>query len=179
MRLFAPTITLLATLLLSTPSDACTVSLRVARDATVSFNGIQCNNNTVPCSSIPLGLDNTLTSFKGNRDYRRILLGFDLPTNAPTGCVLRIPNTQDGLPVDVAVVRTDDTWDEQTVSGYTKRLDGSVVGSTTTGSLDVTGACKDAVNHKLSFFVDTNKDMVTFNSVQSGSPAVFSLDYSF
>ncbi|KAJ2119616.1 hypothetical protein IWW56_001620 [Coemansia sp. RSA 2131] len=160
-----------------------TVSLRVARDATVSFNGIQCNNDTVPCSSIPRGLDNKLMSFRGNRDYERVLLGFDLPLNAPTKCVLRVPKPIDNSgDVSLTVATTDSVWEEATVNGYTKRLNGEQVGSLTAtngGELDVTDACARAVNHKLSLFVDTAGAMVTFNSLQSGSGDVFVLDYSF
>ncbi|KAJ2726672.1 hypothetical protein GGI07_000395 [Coemansia sp. Benny D115] len=167
---------------------ASTVNLRVNRDATVSFNGILCNNDTVPCSSIPQGLQNKVTTFKGNRDYTRILLGFDLPTNAPTKCVLKVPKAIDVAATDgyqLTVTVTDDTWDEATVSGYTKRLDGTSVGSvnvttsTGTGSLDVTDSCKKAKNLKLSFFLDTNSSLISFNSIQSGNPDVFTLDYTF
>ncbi|KAJ2571668.1 hypothetical protein GGH19_004858 [Coemansia sp. RSA 1807] len=160
-----------------------TVNLRVARDASVSFNGIQCNYDTVPCSSIPRGLDNKLTAFRGNRDYGRVLLGFDLPLNAPTKCVLRVPKPiENSGDVSLTVASTDSIWEESTVNGYTKRIDGEQVGSleaTNGGELDVTDACARAVNHKLSLFVDTAGGMVTFNSLQSGSADVFVLDYSF
>ncbi|KAJ2844695.1 hypothetical protein J3B02_004893, partial [Coemansia erecta] len=68
-----------------------TATLRVSRDATVSFNGIQCANDTVPCSSLRYGLDAKLLSFRGNRDYERILLGFDLPINQAKRCILHVP----------------------------------------------------------------------------------------
>ncbi|KAJ1822085.1 hypothetical protein LPJ56_001004 [Coemansia sp. RSA 2599] len=169
-------------------SASSTVTLRVARDATVAFNGILCANDTVPCSSLRFGLDTKLLTFRGNRDYERVLLGFDLPLNAPTKCVLRVPPPLEsaqpsGYALTVSV--TDDFWDEQSVSGYTKKIDGSNLGSVNVttaggrGSLDITGACKDAKNHKLSLWVDTQSSMISFNSLQSGSPDVFTLEYTF
>ncbi|KAJ1944088.1 hypothetical protein GGF37_002355 [Kickxella alabastrina] len=163
-----------------------TVRLRVSRDASVSFNGILCQNDTVPCSSVPLGLQTKLVAFKGNRDYSRILLGFDLPLDSVKKCVLQVP-----APIDIAgpgysltASVTDDFWDEATVSGFTKKIDGTPVGSTNvTGrvasEIDVTSACVGAKNHKLSLFVDTSFPLVAFNSIQSGNSDVFKLDYSF
>ncbi|KAJ1801047.1 hypothetical protein LPJ59_000606 [Coemansia sp. RSA 2399] len=172
----------------ATAVNSATVNLRVSRDATVSFNGIMCQNNTVPCSSIPLGLDASLTTFKGNRDYRRVLVGFDLPTTKPSSCILRIPAPTSGASgsgYQLTVVRTDDVWEEATVSGYTKRLDGTSVGSvkvadaSSPGSLDVTSVCDGSANRRLSFFVDTDGGMLTFDSLQSGNSDIFTLDYTF
>ncbi|KAJ1833847.1 hypothetical protein IWW55_004403 [Coemansia sp. RSA 2706] len=175
-----------STVLAAVAAADSTTSLRVARDATVAFNGIMCNNDTVPCSSLAQGLQNTVVTFRGNRDYERVLLGFDLPLNAPKKCVLRIPKPAEstGDSVEVTVAATDSVWDEATVSGYNKKLDGTQVGTAAVsksegGTLDVTEACANASNHKLSLFVDTTGSMITFNSVQSGSGDVFVLDYTF
>ncbi|KAJ1722358.1 hypothetical protein LPJ53_003226 [Coemansia erecta] len=165
-----------------------TVNLRVARDATVAFNGILCANDTIPCSSLRFGLDSKLLTFRGNRDYERVLLGFDLPTNKPKKCVLRIPKplekaSENGYALTVST--TDSFWDEATVSGYTKKLDGAQVGSANVtsndavGTVDVTAVCANATNYKISLFVDTENSMITFNSLQSGSSDVFTLDYTF
>ncbi|KAJ1767066.1 hypothetical protein LPJ74_005571 [Coemansia sp. RSA 1843] len=175
MKLFIP-----AAILAYCATAACaTVNLRTSRDATVSFNGIMCQNDTVPCSSIPLGLDTSLTTFKGNRDYRRVLIGFDLPTNKPSSCILRIPaptsnaSNTNNSGYQLTVVRTDDVWEEPTVNGYTKRLEGTTVGSvkvadaSSPGSLDVTSVCDGSASRRLSFFVDTDGGMLTFDSLQS------------
>ncbi|KAI8320528.1 hypothetical protein GQ54DRAFT_298560 [Martensiomyces pterosporus] len=169
-------------------AQASTANLRVSRDSTVSFNGIMCNNNTVPCSSIPLGLQTKLTTFKGNRDYERVLLGFDLPTNHPSRCILRIPRPIDAASTEYALTATitDNIWDEATVSGYNKQNAGKQIASLNVtaakplpGALDITAACLAAQNGKLSLFVDTSFPLVSFNSIQSGSPDIFYLDYSF
>ncbi|KAJ2658718.1 hypothetical protein IWW48_003866 [Coemansia sp. RSA 1200] len=182
MKLYTAAIPILA----FCATAACdTVNLRISRDATVSFNGILCQNDTVPCSSIPRGLDSSVIAFKGNRDYSRILVGFDLPTNKPSKCVLRIPPATSDGGYQLTVARTDDVWEEATVNGYTKRLDGTIVGSANStdssapGSLDVTSVCDGSTSRRLSFFVDTDRAMVTFNSLQSGSPDIFTLDYTF
>ncbi|KAJ2757492.1 hypothetical protein IWQ56_006253, partial [Coemansia nantahalensis] len=95
----------------------------VARDATVAYNGITCDNN-VPCNSIPHGSEPTVLSFKGNRDYERILLGFDLPATTPKKCVLHIPKPAEGDSYNLAVVSTDSNWDEATVTGANKDIAG-------------------------------------------------------
>ncbi|KAJ1671790.1 hypothetical protein GGF44_002602 [Coemansia sp. RSA 1694] len=169
---------------------ASTVNLRVARDATISYNGILCNYDTVPCTAIPFGLQNKVTTFRGNRDFERVLLGFDLPTNAPTKCVLRIPKPVDNNGPNapgfaLTVSSTDNVWDEASVSGYNKKIDGTLIGSVNvtapqdTASIDVTAACANASNYKISLFVDTSFPLISFNSLQSGSKDVFTLDYTF
>ncbi|KAJ2032295.1 hypothetical protein IWW57_000293 [Coemansia sp. S610] len=169
---------------------ASTVNLRVARDATVSYNGIMCSYDTVPCNAIPFGLQNKVTTFRGNRDFSRVLLGFDLPTNKPTKCVLRVPKPVDNNGPSapgfaLTVSNTDNVWDEASVCGYNKKIDGTVVGSVNvtapqeTGSVDVTAACTNATNYKISLFVDTSFPLIAFNSLQSGHKDVFTLDYTF
>ncbi|KAJ2549902.1 hypothetical protein EV175_004265 [Coemansia sp. RSA 1933] len=171
----------------SPAANGTTTNLRVSRDATVSFNGMMCDNNTVECASIPLGLEPSLTTFKGNRDYRRVLVGFDLPAEKPSSCILRIPPPISGASdsgYQVTVVRTDNDWEEQTVSGKTKTLDGTVVGSvkvadaSSPGSLDVTSVCDGSANRRLSFFVDTDGGGLTFDSLQSEKTDIFTLDYT-
>ncbi|KAJ2851662.1 hypothetical protein IWW36_000985 [Coemansia brasiliensis] len=164
----------------------CAARLRVTRDATVGFNGIMCNNDTVPCSSIPQGLQNTLMSFRGNRDYERILLGFDLPLNNVQKCILHIPPPTEAAAdtTEVTVSTTDNIWDEATVNGFTKPLNADRVAAANVTKengavVDITHACANASNHKLSLFVDTTSSMITFNSLQSGSSDVFVLEYFF
>ncbi|KAJ2079074.1 hypothetical protein H4R24_004027 [Coemansia sp. RSA 988] len=163
-----------------------TENVRVARDATVAFNGIMCEND-IPCSSIPHGEDDKLLSFRGNRDYERILLGFDLPAGeTATSCVLNIPPPLEiaGNSYELTVAITDNNWEEATVNGQTKSLDGERIGTAGNvngqgASLDITEACKKATDGKLSLFVDTAQQMVTFNSLQSGSSNTFSIDFEY
>ncbi|KAJ1953056.1 hypothetical protein EC988_003212 [Linderina pennispora] len=147
-----------------------------------------CDNN-IPCNSIPFGLDKALTAFRGNRDFERVLLGFDLPTTKPISkCVLKIPT-----PIEVATtgeytltaIVTDNNWNETAVAGANKDMSGTQVGSAKVvagqapGDIDVTSACQNAKDDKLSLFIDTSFPMVRFNSIQSGSPAIFSLDIKY
>ncbi|KAJ2628387.1 hypothetical protein H4R22_003915, partial [Coemansia sp. RSA 1290] len=112
----------------------------------------------------------------------RILLGFDLPLNTVQKCVLHIPPPTEAATdtTGVTVSVTDNIWDEATVNGYTKRLDAERVAEANVTKengavVDITSACANANNHKLSVFVDTTSSMLTFNSLQSGSSDVFVL----
>ncbi|KAJ2807896.1 hypothetical protein H4R20_001090 [Coemansia guatemalensis] len=162
-----------------------TENVRVARDATVAFNGILCEND-IPCSSIPHGEEDKLLSFRGNRDYERILLGFDLPAGeTATSCVLRIPAPLEiaGDSYELTVAITDNNWEEATVNGQTKSLDGERIGSASGAngqgaSVDITEACRKVADGKLSLFVDTSQQMISFNSLQSGSSDTFSIDFT-
>ena len=168
-------------------AQASTTYIRVARDATVSFNGITCGD--IPCYSIPLGLKNDLVSFKGNRDYERILLGFDLPAANPISkCVLMIPSPIEELPTSAYLLTatvTDNDWTEDTVCGANKKNDGTEVDSVEVqpghapGSIDVTDACQEAKGGKLSLFVESNFSLIRFNSLQSGSMDLFSLAVTY
>ncbi|KAG0342417.1 hypothetical protein BG000_004714 [Podila horticola] len=178
MKFFVP-----SALAATTISLAQAYTIPVARDATVAFNGIMCGR--IPCSSIPQGLNKDLVTFKGNRDYERILLGFDLPANPISKCVLKIPYPIEfkttGEYILTATV-TDNDWEERTVVGTNKKNDGMQVGSVKVqahqkpGDIDVTSACQRAKGGKLSLFVDTDFSMTRFNSIESKSPDIFSLD---
>ncbi|KAJ2715323.1 hypothetical protein H4R19_001269 [Coemansia spiralis] len=156
-------------------------TVRVARDATVAYNGQMCQSSTgsVPCNSIPQGLDRTLLSFKGNRDYERILLGFDLPPTLPSKCILHIPAAVDGAQYNLTVSATDNNWDEATVAGANKDIYGFQVAAVEwpATAVDIKYACDESIGNKLSLFVDTVAYGVTFNSLQSGSNDVFMLEY--
>ncbi|KAJ2779146.1 hypothetical protein H4R18_004177 [Coemansia javaensis] len=151
----------------------------VERDATVSYNGMTCG--AVPCESIPLGMESTVVSFRGNRDYRRILLGFDVPRDPPASCSLMIPRPVEGADYKLAVVETDSNWDEATVSGATKSIDGTRIATVSApdASVDITDACRRAAGKRLSLFVNTEAQGVTFNSRQSGKDDVFAIQYAY
>ncbi|KAJ1726041.1 hypothetical protein LPJ61_005462 [Coemansia biformis] len=154
-------------------------TVRVARDATIMYNGMMCNDDTVRCDSIPRGLDTNLVSFRGNRDYERVLLGFDLPATTPKKCILRVPKPQDDSEYKLMVVVTDNNWEEATVCGANKANEGQEIGSVDSPgtTVDVSEACRNAKDQKLSLFVTTESSMVTFSSLQSGSNDVFELEY--
>ncbi|KAG0013558.1 hypothetical protein BGZ82_002095 [Podila clonocystis] len=168
-------------------AEAYITTIRVTQDATVAFNGMMCDDN-VPCNSIPFGLNTDLTSFKGNRDYERILLGFDLPANLISKCILKIPHPIEvGTPGEYTLTATvtDNDWAEDSVVGASKKNDGTQVGyvkvqaNQTPDDIDITSACQEANGGKLSLFVDANFSLIRFHSIQSGSPAIFSLDVTY
>jgi hypothetical protein len=162
----------------------------VNHDATVAYNGIMCDNDTL-CSAIPQGQQGRLVAFKGNRDYERILLGFDLPQRALVKCVLLIPKPIDNASADgsysLTVSLTDNDWDEVTVSGRTKAIASSEIARVVVDSsdsqemavpVDITQACQ-ASRDKLSLFIDTSFPMIVFNSIESGSADIFAIEYTF
>ncbi|KAJ2768053.1 hypothetical protein IWQ57_003698 [Coemansia nantahalensis] len=165
--------------LLAALGTAAAVMAPVARDATVAYNGMTCENN-VPCNSIPMGLAPTVLSFKGNRDYERVLLGFDLPTSGlPRKCILHIPAAVDGARYNLTVSATDNDWDEATVTGANKDIAGFQVAAVEwpATSVDIKYACDESTRSKLSLWVDTVSGGVTFHSLQSGRADVFVLEY--
>jgi hypothetical protein len=81
----------------------------------------------------------------------------------------------------LSVSVTDNDWDEATVSGAIKRIDGKLLGDMAVpegqppGQVDVTAACQTG-DSKISLFVDTHGPMIRFNSRESGSDGVFALE---
>jgi hypothetical protein len=161
----------------------------VNHDATVAYNGIMCDNNTL-FSAIPQGKQSRLVAFKGNRDYERILLGFDLPQRALVKCVLLIPKPVDNASADgsynFTISLTDNDWDEATVSGRTKAMASTEIARVVVDSsdnqkepvpVDITQACH-ASRDRLSLFIDTSFPMIVFNSIESGSADIFAIEYA-
>ncbi|KAJ2002773.1 hypothetical protein GGI04_001541 [Coemansia thaxteri] len=161
-----------------------------ARDATVSYNTFKNADGSFE-SLTPKGGQSTLVTFKGNRDYERILLGFNLPSQVKdpsqiTKCVLNVPVPKDAPDQDYALTAyaASSNWDEDTVNAATKITSIRQLGSVNIpsgqnpGSIDVTGACQAAAEGKFSMFVDTSQPLVTFYSRDSGKPT-FSLDLTY
>ncbi|KAJ2715324.1 hypothetical protein H4R19_001270 [Coemansia spiralis] len=160
-------------------SAADTTTVRVAQDATVTYNNAMCLNSTVQCDTIPKGLDTYVLAFTNERDYERILLGFDIPSPAPQTCTLRVPQPQYSAEYMLTVWSTDNDWDEATVCGANKANAGSLLGGLQwpATTVDVTAVCQAAAGQRLSLFVDsTSGNVVSFDSLQSGNDDVFALD---
>ncbi|KAJ2079151.1 hypothetical protein H4R24_003981 [Coemansia sp. RSA 988] len=158
-----------------------------ARDATIAYNGFRDSNGNADAYT-PKGNDDTLVSFKGNRDYRRILLGYDLPreiedTSHITKCTLNVPKPAQPVDQDYTLTAytASSNWEESTVDAGTKIISDKIVGSESfpagkySGTIDITGACQAAAEGKFSLFVDTSQPLVVFNSQNSGK-ATFSVD---
>ncbi|KAJ2079075.1 hypothetical protein H4R24_004028 [Coemansia sp. RSA 988] len=165
-----------------------TVVLKAARDATIDYSKHTCNNGKSPCTSVTYGLDANLVTVNNWQDHQRILVGFDIPQGTITqSCVLQVPRPLHANPkgYGLKISSTDSNWDERTVSADSKAQGGEnilgfvqVDGNKHGGSVDVTSACKNAIaNGRISFVIDTTELMVTFDSIQSGSDDLFSLEY--
>ncbi|KAJ2607141.1 hypothetical protein H4S08_004925 [Coemansia sp. RSA 1365] len=161
-----------------------------ARDATIAYNRFSDANGN-PDAYKPKGNDDTLISFKGNRDYRRILLGYNLPSQIKdpsliTMCTLNVPKPV--LPVDqnytLTVYTASSNWEEDTVNAGSKIISDKIVGSGSFSAeeyssiINITGACQAAAEGKFSMFVDTNQPLVVFNSQNSGKET-FSVDITY
>ncbi|KAJ2744932.1 hypothetical protein GGI20_002582 [Coemansia sp. BCRC 34301] len=137
--------------------------LDTARDATVSYNTFQDSNGSFEALT-PKGAQSTLTSFKGDDDYRRILLGFDLPSSRVkdpsriTKCLLHVPVPKNAPAQDYSLTAytASSNWDEDSVNGATKITSVRELSSVSVrkgqnpGSIDVTGACQAAAEGKFS-----------------------------
>ncbi|KAJ2504833.1 hypothetical protein GGF44_003110 [Coemansia sp. RSA 1694] len=190
MRIAAAIFVALATVHAAVTTHA-VYHLKTARDATVSYS-TQKNSDGSFEALTPKGNQGTLTSFKGNKDYRRILLGYDLPAKVKdpsliTKCVLHVPVPKDspGQDYSLTAYTASSNWDEDSVNGDTKIT--SVYELTTVnvgkgqnpGAIDVTGACQAAAEGKFSMYVDTSQPLVTFYSKESAGKPTFTLDLTY
>ncbi|KAJ1998075.1 hypothetical protein GGI06_006336 [Coemansia sp. S85] len=175
---------------LSATAMAKVYHMNAASDATVSYSGIKNSDGSFE-SLTPKGNESTLTTFKGNKDYRRILLGFHVPAPVKdpsliTKCVLHVPVPKDAPDQDYSLTAytASSNWDEASVNGATKITSTKELGSVNVpkgkspGTIDVTGACQAAAEGKFSMFIDTNQPVVTFYSKDSGK-ASFTLDMTY
>ncbi|KAJ1894710.1 hypothetical protein GGI03_005144 [Coemansia sp. RSA 2337] len=175
---------------LSATAHASVYHLSTARDATVSYSGIKNSDGSFE-SLTPKGTESTLTTFKGNKDYRRVLLGFHVPAKVKdpsriTKCVLHVPVPKDSPDQDYSLTAytASSNWDEATVNGATKVTSTKELGTVNVpkdknpGTIDVTGACQAASEGNFSMFIDTNQPLVTFYSKESGKPT-FTLDMTY
>ncbi|KAJ1943117.1 hypothetical protein FBU59_003007 [Linderina macrospora] len=168
-----------------------TVSTDVARDATVAYNGFQNSDGTFD-ALVPKGLKDTLVTFKGNRDYERVLLGFDMPKmikdpSQITNCVLHVPTPKDAPTTSYTLTAftASSNWDEATVNAQTQITSIRMLGSVSVsgngdkpGDIDITGACQAAAEGKFSLLLDTSGPLVSFNSLQAGMD-MFSVDITY
>ncbi|KAJ1938707.1 hypothetical protein EC988_007509 [Linderina pennispora] len=172
-------------------SDNNVVSTDVARDTTLAYNGFQNPDGTFD-ALVPKGLKDTLVTFKGNRDYERILLGFDMPSKVKdpsqiTKCVLHVPTPKDA-PSDsysLTAFSASSNWDEATANAMTQITSVRQVGSVSVsdkdekpGDIDITGACQAAAEGKFSIFLDTSGPAVTFYSHQANKDK-FTVDITY
>ncbi|KAI8318105.1 hypothetical protein GQ54DRAFT_300795 [Martensiomyces pterosporus] len=170
--------------------DGTVYSIGSARDSTVAYNAFK-NSKGQYDALIPKGMEDTLVASKSDKDYERILLGFDLPDKITdpsqiTNCVLHVPQPKDAPKQDYSLTAyaASSNWDEATVNADTKIM--SIKQLTTTdvskgsnpGDIDVTGACQAAAEGKFSMFVDSSGPSVSFDSIQSGKDT-FSLDITY
>ncbi|KAJ2354841.1 hypothetical protein IWW50_004372 [Coemansia erecta] len=164
------------------------IRVSTARDATVSYNGMQNGDGTFDAYT-PKGMDPTLVSIKNERDYRRILLGFDLPETVIEverirRCRLHVPKPVDRPSHDymLTAYAASNNWEERTVTAADEIVSEVAVGSVAVrrghnpDDMDVTSACLAAQSGRFSMFLDSNLEQVVFNSRNSNKKETFYLD---
>ncbi|KAI8318438.1 hypothetical protein GQ54DRAFT_300339 [Martensiomyces pterosporus] len=177
-----------ASALAATTSSATSGALPVARDTSIIYNARICANN-IRCASIDQGQKENLITGKDDESEVRILLGFDLPLAKPTKCTLVIPRILSSVKVNhtLTVSLTDNSWDELTANGFTKSNISEEVGriyvegsDKSAKQIDVSKACLEAKDGRLSLFVDSDNPAIMFDSRESTNAAkqVFALKYS-
>ncbi|ORX71103.1 hypothetical protein DL89DRAFT_282591 [Linderina pennispora] len=188
--MYSSIFSLVATLFVVSLVSATAIRTGVAHDSTITYNARLCNGSR-PCASIAKGLQRTLGTFDMDGSQDRVLLRFQLPVDSRTivSCTLNVP-VPISAPVGhytLSISATDNNWAEDTVSGISKSRNGTDVGSVVIfnsqqlpRSVLVTSACQRfAENNTLSMFVTSDGKQVSFNSLESGSPDIFSLDVSY
>ncbi|KAJ1853752.1 hypothetical protein IW147_005647 [Coemansia sp. RSA 720] len=167
------------------------VRISTARDATVSYNNIQNGDGTYDAYT-PKGMDPLLTSIQRQGDFRRILLGFDLPPHIVDvarirRCRLHIPDPIDRPSLDYMLTAYDasNNWEERTVTAADQVVSTRQVGNIVVrrghnpDDMDVTQACREAQGGRFSLFLDSNFEQVVFNSRNSAKKDNFHIEVSF
>ncbi|KAJ2156663.1 hypothetical protein GGF46_005035 [Coemansia sp. RSA 552] len=166
---------------------ASVVHVDAARDATVAYNAFLNKDGTYDAYT-PKGRDRTLDTLRGTNDYRRILLGFNLPgairdPSRIVQCRLNIPKPKDNVHENYVLTASaaSNNWEESSVDARTQLGQGRVIGASAMrngkhrGAIDVTAACRAAQQGRFSLLVDSNQPHVVFHSRNSGKEH-FSVD---
>ncbi|KAI8318437.1 hypothetical protein GQ54DRAFT_300338 [Martensiomyces pterosporus] len=163
-------------------------TIPVSRDATVVFANSGCGN-TNDCLSKTYGDSAVLMASNTDGVTQAILLGFDLPVDTPSKCVLHVPPVyaSQGSFNKLMVVPTDSNWDEKTVNGLNKDKGGDAVaalyipdGDNSAKTIDISKACQQAQAGKFSIFVVATRSLVGYPSHRTSSDVdkIFSLEFS-
>ncbi|KAI9505324.1 hypothetical protein GGI25_003648 [Coemansia spiralis] len=178
MKIFAVTAALVALV------SAETYSAPVTNDVGLVYSNLMCGSTTCPTTN--LSGQSQYTAFLGNRDYRRILMSFDLPADATdtsriASCTLMLPQpiTSGTNPSSytLRVSPVTSQYDAKTVAPVTAPKTGDTIATATNmdnvapAMMDITDACKSAINGQVGIVLDSSGGPVTFPSSNGGSTA--------
>ncbi|KAJ2557902.1 hypothetical protein EV175_001068 [Coemansia sp. RSA 1933] len=138
------------------------------------------------------GLDYSLIAHRDNIDYSRILLGFDIPEKVDnprdiTRCILRVPKPRRSPKQNYELIAyaASSNWNEATVTPASGVTTSGMLGSTlvqrgrSPGDIDVTQACRAAVERKVSVMLDSSGPLVVFDSRNSNKHRHFKLEMQY
>ncbi|KAI8321071.1 hypothetical protein GQ54DRAFT_312091 [Martensiomyces pterosporus] len=157
----------------------------IAKDVGLVYTPMMCGSTSCPTTN--LNGASQYMAYMGNRDVRRILMGFALPegvTDASTiqSCTLQLPapmtsgTSVSSYTMDISNALTD--FDPMTVTANTAPKLGNTVASftakdnTAPPAVDITDACRAAVNGYVDIMLDSRGSPVTFPSSSGGSNAM-------
>ncbi|KAJ2607599.1 hypothetical protein GGH99_006319 [Coemansia sp. RSA 1285] len=159
-------------------------------DATLSYQ-IKDNAEMVG-PMIAQGQQYTLIAHSDNRDYERILLGFDIPDRVGdprdiTRCILRVPKPRRSPDQNYELIAyaASSNWNEITVTAASRVATSKPLGGVmvqkghSPGDIDVTAACMGATERKVSIVLDSSGPMVVFDSRNSDKHRRFKLEVTY
>ncbi|KAJ1912172.1 hypothetical protein GGI09_000186 [Coemansia sp. S100] len=156
----------------------------ISKDAGLVYTNMMCG--TTPCSDTNLSNQPTYTAFLGNRDFRRILMSYTLPSDVSDmstiqSCTLMLPqpvsSSGAGSFYSLSISPLTGDYDASTVTPRTAPPAGpSIAQFSSTDNLmpptiDVTDACKAAVGGNVGLMLDSYGGPVTFPTKLGGSTA--------
>ncbi|KAJ1661863.1 hypothetical protein IW140_006359 [Coemansia sp. RSA 1813] len=187
---------ILALLLTATTGTAKTVRStihidRPSADATISYQ-MQEGQNEMVGPMIAQGLEHTLIAHRDNLDYGRILLGFNIPNKVDDPrdimrCILRVPKPRRSPKQNYELIAygASSNWNEATVTAASRVVTSRRLGSTmvqkdhSPGDIDVTEACREAMERKFSVMLDSSGPLVVFDSRNSNKHRRFKLEINY
>ncbi|KAJ2557986.1 hypothetical protein GGH12_006029 [Coemansia sp. RSA 1822] len=185
MQLFTTTfVTVAAVLLAKAASASGNVDTPAVKDSTILRSTVSCpdcpENNCYKCT---LGHENTLRTNTGGLAYVQSLIGFHMPVDASQviNCTVQIPafTTRHENPFTVVISQAAASdWNEDTVTGENAPAPGDTIAQidvpayNNLGPVDITPACKTAINGDFSVYFGVRTDSYEFWSKDSGNPAI-------
>ncbi|KAJ2077427.1 hypothetical protein H4R24_005135 [Coemansia sp. RSA 988] len=153
------------------------------KDSTIlrsTTNCPQCPESN--CYKCTLGHNNTLVASSGGLAFLQSLVGFDMPVTGTQveSCRVQIPAfLTHQYPLTVIISSAAATnWDEDTVDGSNAPASGDIITSVDVpafnnlGAVDISSACKAAVNGEFSIYFSAGSNRYEFWSKDSGNPAI-------
>ncbi|KAJ2001598.1 hypothetical protein GGI04_003673 [Coemansia thaxteri] len=156
----------------------------LSKDAGLVYTNMMCGST--PCSTTNLSDKTSYTAFLGNRDFRRILMSYAMPSDITDmsnieSCTLMMPQPMSsgagGSSYMLSVSPLLADYDASTVTPMTAPMSGSTIAQFTSAdnvmppSVDITDACKAAVNGNVGLVLDSYGGPVTFPTKLGGSSA--------